>query len=451
MKCEKCGADFAAGLDRCPRCGEQIHYAGKTDFYAKAVSSKLTIKDLFSDAFKNHPKGSGARIFVAGTPLSTPSPDRMLAEWDKPWLFTRVLGLGILFALLSYFLAQLGHPLGIYLLYTLCALVFPLGVLTFFWEINIPRDIPIYRVLITFFIGGLLSIIFTIILGAIDGPAYLVAPLTEEPGKVIAFAIFIYLFDIDYVFGGILIGAAVGSGFDSFENIYYAFINNSFQGLIVRSFHSFGTHAMWAAIEGGALVMSKSRGKLQLKNFTSTQFLMYLASSMVLHGLWDTDVLFGYIPLFGDIKYLLLIAAAIYIVFTLIKKAIAQVLETVDSAQFQRPVQPKKVHSELAPKRKATKAVLTAISGPLAGTVYSLQGYITIGRASSCDVVLPANTPGVSRRHCMLESRADGIYLMDLESSHGTFLQHGERIQANQWVRITGMFYLGDKSIAFSL
>ena len=78
MRCERCGHDFAAGLSQCPHCGTDIHYNGKTVFFGKAAASKLTIKDLFTDMFKRHSAGAGARMFMAGTPLSTPAPGQML-------------------------------------------------------------------------------------------------------------------------------------------------------------------------------------------------------------------------------------------------------------------------------------------------------------------------------------------------------------------------------------
>lgn len=456
MRCEQCGQNFAAGLPQCPRCGAAIHYGGKTEFYGKAVSSKLTIKDLFSEAFKKHSAGAGSKMFIAGTPLSTPSPDQMLQEWDKPWLFTRVLAIGLLFCLLNYFMyVQMGHPMGVYLLFTLGAIVIPLGILLFYWEVNIPRDIPIYKVLLIFFIGGMLSLVFAMFLATYvgDAPAYLLAPLVEEPAKVIALAIFVYLLDSKYIFGGLLIGAAVGAGFSAFENIYYVMNYGSFSLLITRSLLTVGGHVTWAAIEGGALAMVKGRGKLQLKHFANTRFLIYLAVAMILHCIWDSDISLVSLPLVSDLKYLLLCVAAVYFSFTLIKKAIAQVLATVDSAKFQQH----RRHAQSTnggDSAAATLAIvtLTAVSGPLTGAVFPFYQSVTIGRDPAvCNVIFPPETAGVSRRHCVLECRADGVYLMDLGSSAGTFLQSGQRLPNNQWVRIAGDFYLGAPSIMFSV
>lgn len=447
MRCERCGRDFAAGLDRCPNCGSVVHYGGKTEFYGKSVRAKLRIKDLFTDVFKKHPAGAGARMFMAGTPTTTPTPDRMLQEWDKPWLFMRVLAVGLLFGLLNFFMAvQLGHPLGVYLLFTLCALILPLGILTFYWEVNIPRDIPIYRVFVIFLIGGMLSLIFTLLLPAVDGPAYL-APLTEEPGKVIALAIFLYLLDTKYIFGGLLIGAAVGAGFSAFENIFYVMMTESLDTLITRSLLTVGGHVTWAAIEGGALALVKGNDKLRPKHFTDPRFLVCLAVTMALHCVWNSEISLLPLPLFADLKYVILCVAAVYAAFSLIKKAIAQVLAASGGDQSQQSPQ-----FLNARNRAKTELALTAVSGPLAGTTFPLRKRVTIGRdPNSCNLIFPPNTPGVSRRHCSIEVRPDGVYIMDHGSSAGTFLQSGQRFPANQWILLHGSFYLGTPAVSFTL
>ena len=208
MICERCGCEFPREAGKCPNCNLTVHYGGggKTDFFDNTLKSKLSISDLFSGAFKSHPAGAGDSMFMAGTALSTPTPDKMLTEWEKPWLFTRVIGIGILFTLLSRFLdimwGNQNEPLGQLLILFIGTLIIPLGVLIFYWEINIPRDIPIYKVLVIFFIGGLLSLIFTILLGKfrfLGGAPYL-APLTEEPAKIIALAIFVYRINPKYIF-----------------------------------------------------------------------------------------------------------------------------------------------------------------------------------------------------------------------------------------------------------
>ena len=53
---------------------------------------------------------------------------------------------------------------------------------------------------------------------------------------------------------------------------------------------------------------------------------------------------------------------------------------------------------------------------------------LKIGRDSDCDVPLIWNDDSVSRRHALVRRRADGCWLVDLDSLNGTFV-NGERIQ----------------------
>lgn len=45
-----------------------------------------------------------------------------------------------------------------------------------------------------------------------------------------------------------------------------------------------------------------------------------------------------------------------------------------------------------------------------------------IGRSHECDVVLPERYSRVSKKHCVIERGIEGIQIIDLESSNGTFL-----------------------------
>jgi hypothetical protein len=45
-----------------------------------------------------------------------------------------------------------------------------------------------------------------------------------------------------------------------------------------------------------------------------------------------------------------------------------------------------------------------------------------IGRSHECDVVLPERYSRVSKKHCVIERGLEGIQIIDLESSNGTFL-----------------------------
>lgn len=503
MRCDRCGKDFATGLSQCPYCQAPVHYGGNTVFFGQALRSELNIRDFFSNIFGSHPPGAGDKMFASGTALTTPTPDRMLSDWVKPWLYARIIIIGLLFDFLCYFLfRQQMQPGGMFLLFSVGSLVFPLAILVFYWEINVPRNIPIYRVMLIFFIGGMLSLIFTLLLPQGSAPYF--APLTEEPGKILAMAVFIYMLDSKKIFNGLLIGAAVGAGFAAFEDVYYVcsksmdfmiahimeiLVNNpnilpaiykgmvvyvtgqpvplseeeavllqSFvqdyrnamytQGmdiLILRSLHSLGGHVTWAAIEGGALVMVKGNETLQTKHFFESRFLAYVAITVVLHGIWNTGISLYPLPYVNNLTYVLLSLAAVYTAFTLIQKAVNQTLADADIAM-------RSPSFGSGAATFAPVAVLKGIAGPLSSAVFSLGQRLTIGRdPAACNVLFPPNTKGVSRRHCTVENRADGVYLMDLGSSAGTFFNGNQRAPINQWVRLSGDFALGSPQISFAV
>lgn len=452
MRCEKCQFDVKNGEANCPNCGAKIHYAGKTELYNDALRSQLSFKDLFSDTFKSHSVGAMEKLLTVGTSQTTPSPQRMILEWDKPWLYMRVFLIGLVVVALIHVLKMEGLRAGQTLMMTLPVFIMPLTVLTFFWEINIPRNISIFKVLMIFVFGGLLSIASIMFFGhgEIPDDAAQYAAFTEEPAKLLVTALFVHFMNPRYIFGGLLIGASVGAGFGAFESFDYVVHSGDFymDQMIYRSVNIFGAHLMWAAIEGGALVMVKGKAPLKLSHFADSQFLPYLAISMSLHFIGNYDIRLTKIPFFLDLKYLLICIVSIYVIGILVNKAIVQVLRAADMSEggFIGSDEFEPISSDLT-----KEATLTALNGPLAGKVYPFRKTIKIGRLPTCNVVFPPKTPEVSREHCELQFRADGVYIMDLNSKFGTFLQNGRRLTPNKWTRCDGRFYLGSTKYMFSV
>jgi len=102
------------------------------------------------------------------------------------------------------------------------------------------------------------------------------------------------------------------------------------------------------------------------------------------------------------------------------------------------------------------RATLVCINGPLIGARFPLrESDIVIGRdPSRCQVVLPADTSKVSRRHCLLHpGRGGSVLLTDCDSSNGTFLESGERLLSGREcsLRAGDRFFLGDRSVLFAI
>lgn len=96
---------------------------------------------------------------------------------------------------------------------------------------------------------------------------------------------------------------------------------------------------------------------------------------------------------------------------------------------------------------------LTGLSGPLTGKRYALTRNVRIGRNSANDIVFPEGTPGISGSHCMLIPHGNCVYLTDLDSSYGTFLENGTKLtpKTKYPLRKGDVFYLAGKGQSFRL
>ncbi|MGV7976931.1 MAG: FHA domain-containing protein [Anaerolineaceae bacterium] len=77
-------------------------------------------------------------------------------------------------------------------------------------------------------------------------------------------------------------------------------------------------------------------------------------------------------------------------------------------------------------------AILLAQSGPLAGQQWAVSITLTIGRDESCEVVVPDRQ--VSRQHARLSLRENAVFLEDLKSKNGTYL-NGQLLAAPTQLR----------------
>ena len=93
-------------------------------------------------------------------------------------------------------------------------------------------------------------------------------------------------------------------------------------------------------------------------------------------------------------------------------------------------------------------------SGVFAGKRFSIDGTVRIGRdPARNDLVYPNNTHGVSGAHCMLMKRDGTLYIQDLGSTYGTFLNGSQRLPANQPIalKVGDRFALGSDKECFTI
>jgi len=77
-------------------------------------------------------------------------------------------------------------------------------------------------------------------------------------------------------------------------------------------------------------------------------------------------------------------------------------------------------------RRVAPRYVLRGVTGSQFGRLIPIYGRLVIGRGADCDLVL--DEPGLSRRHAVLEALPDGLFLRDMGSANGSFV-NGSRVR----------------------
>jgi len=82
----------------------------------------------------------------------------------------------------------------------------------------------------------------------------------------------------------------------------------------------------------------------------------------------------------------------------------------------------------IEPAASASSVHIVILSGGAKGTTMPLGERLRIGKASDNDVVLPDDT--VSRHHCELIRRTDGVHVRDLGSTNGTKVQGARILEA---------------------
>lgn len=452
MQCTKCGNRIPDGSDRCPHCGSSVRFGGNTEFFGKAVRSNLRFRDVFSGVFQKQPKGAGEKLFLAGTAQTTPSESAMLREWNKPWVFARVGIIGILLTVALYWMSVYLKTYAAFML--IGSFIGPLTFLMFYWEMNIPRNIPLYEILLMFLAGGVLSLfismIFFWVVGASSSP---LAAFCEEPGKLLALAFFLRKRDKKYIMNGILVGGAVGAGFAAMESAGYALEGLAYQGtalgsVIVRGVLSPGGHVVWAAIYGGALAWVKGKEPLQAKHFCDIRFLKYFAASVALHFAWNSAISILPLPIFGDLSYVLLTVLAWVVLFMVMNQGIRQIVTATQNASG-RPA------ARAQSFGQTEEMTVVGICGVYAGKSIPLgRESLVFGRDPSlCHLIFPASAGGVSRKHCVLAFEQGTYYLMDYGSTYGTFFEDGQKLVAGQRYSLSPgqRFYLGGRENGFEV
>lgn len=388
--CLWCGAKVESGDRFCPECGRSLSQGGpgpqqnagwqnagqqntgqagggftKDEFISMSKSgvgkfvdaindmtgqegkTDIRLRELVSEVFRRHTVEEREELFISGTKKTTPAPENMTADWPHPWLFARIfLMFLVVFAGLLVMILQFSNTNAIPGAMFIGALIVPFSLVIFFWETNIPRNISIFDVVSIFFIGGVMSLIFTLILygyiyvGELNYTGAILVGIVEEVGKIVVAGHYVKKRNTSYILNGLLLGACVGAGFAVFETAGYAFsallyggIPNMIDVLILRGALAIGGHTLWAAISTAGLVIAKGERPFDRKMYLDPKFLKFLFLVIALHAVWDMPITLG------QSVYLVqwvLCAVAVVIVLVLLSSGLRQVSAVSERARRQK-------------------------------------------------------------------------------------------------------------------
>ena len=128
--------------------------------YSKIIADpkKISLTDIFFSSGKKHTSADTDYALIAGTSLDTVHTEiGMLQKWEQPWLYRRVLLVGLLLSLsmigaVGIMILLTGfcvYPALTLLMIMIPPCIVPIALMFFFWEMNAPEDIKALCQIIT--------------------------------------------------------------------------------------------------------------------------------------------------------------------------------------------------------------------------------------------------------------------------------------------------------------
>ena len=291
-----------------------------------------------------------------------------------------------------------------------------------------------------FFTGGVLSLMVSLLLfPLVPGYEASWAPVAEEPGKLLIAMFFLRRLHRKKgrVFGlnGLVIGAAVGAGFAAFESAQYAYdaylnailqMNISYDELllhgvsmvfvaetlkpvlisiVLRGVCAVCCHVLYCAPYSCVAALHTRDGN-PFAALQHVDFWAVFLLSVLVHALWNA-------PWGGLLLKLPAATALLWLSCRYgVRKSFGQLSACVTTAG----------------QGTAGALRIQCVAGVHAGVAFALtKPEILIGSDADCLLSYPVSTPGISGRHCKLLVRQGQLYLADMGSHAGTYL-NGARL-----------------------
>lgn len=324
------------------------------------------ISELFAEVFSKHSQKEVEESFTIGTEASTPHIKDVDTSWPKPWLFVRMMIASLVFFALFWLgwneFKNVNLLPGLMMIGSFAV---PISTLVLFIELNARKNISLYIVLRLAMLGGVASLLFSLLLFKFFDYGLLGASIAgpiEETGKVLAMVAVARAAKYKYKLNGLLIGAAVGVGFAAFESAGYAlsyFLTEVVQGtikfmintytrnldvaqfagtlhgvptmlniIIVRGILSPMGHIVWSAIAGCALWRVIKGRNFSWSMLCDVNFIRLFLVPIALHMIWNAPFS---LPFYG--KYLIVGAIGWFVAISLVQEGLRELREEQDSVK----------------------------------------------------------------------------------------------------------------------
>ncbi len=329
---------------------EQTGHLGDTfsDLIGLEELQDFRLSHIFSEVFKRHTTEEMEEQLITGTTKHTPTLAELKVEWAKPWLFARLLGGSALLTFILYAGFEMFNNLNL-----IPGMIFvgsfavPVSTLIFFLEMNVPRNISIFKVTQLLFVGGIASLILALIFFSNFNPftSFLgasAAGIIEETAKVLIVA---WLMGREqrykWILNGLLLGAAVGTGFAAFESAGYAFrfilgggVTAGGEIIMLRGLLAPFMHIVWTANAAAALWMVKGDKPFSWEMLQAPAFLRVFFAMVILHMIWNAPFGLLRLPIVQDVKFVLLGILGWIICFRLVQAGLRQLSDARQALQL---------------------------------------------------------------------------------------------------------------------
>lgn len=309
----------------------------------------FSIGHLFSEVFKKHTPEELEEHFIVGTPQTTPTLSQVSTAWPTPWAFVRMLGITVATTFAFYIMVlQFGNPKILPAWIFTGSFAIPFATLVFFFEVNVLKNIPFFRILKLVLMGGVLSLFASLVLFSVTKfeswiGAMSAGPIEETAKLAAAYICTRKWKNSRWTLNGLLIGAAVGMGFSAFETAGYVFENllrsmstrtgSPENTMMLRMLTAPMTHVIWTAMTTGALWTVLGKADFKWEAAGNPKFLRIFAMAVGLHALWNSPLTIPLLPNeMGYLaKFLFLGVVGWIVILMLIQRGLKEVAEKKQS------------------------------------------------------------------------------------------------------------------------